>query len=465
VNHETFRREAHAMVDWMADYLAEVERRPIVPATKPGEIRAQLPAAPPDGPEPFERIRADVDRMVMPGLTHWAHPGFFGYFPANHSPPSILAEMMTAALGVQAMSWQTSPAATELEQTVMDWLRQMIGLPEAFTGVIQDYASTSTLVSLITGRDRCRSDLDRAVVYLSTETHASVAKGARLAGFLPERIRLVPVDERFAMRAEALRDAVAADRAAGLRPAVVVGTSGTTSSTAIDPLRAIGEIARDEDLWFHVDAAFAGSAAIVPELRWVLDGAELADSVVMNPHKWLLVNFDCSAYFVRDPQALLRSFSTAPEYLKTKYDAQVVNYRDWGVPLGRRFRALKVWFVIRSYGVEGLRAMIREHVRLGHRFADWVTADPEMELLAPAPIGLVCFRWRPAGVAEGDLDRLNEKLLERINGFGDVFLTHTSLGGRFTIRLALGHLSTTEAVVTRVWERVTAARRELAAAR
>jgi aromatic-L-amino-acid decarboxylase len=463
VDLDEFRREAHAMVDWMADYLRDVETRPIVPATTPGQVRAALPTAPPEAAEPFERIRADVDTIIMPGLTHWAHPGFFGYFPANHSPPSILAEMMTATLGVQCMSWQTSPAATELEQVVMDWLRQMLGLPSAFTGVIQDYASTSTLVSLVTARDRVRDALDRAVVYLSTETHSSVAKGARLAGFRPELVRMVPVDDRFAMRPDLLETMIATDRAAGLVPCAVVGTAGTTSSTAIDPLPELGRIARREGLWFHVDAAFAGSAAIVPELRWVLAGAEQADSIVMNPHKWLLVNFDCSAYFVRDPEALVRSFSTSPEYLKTRYDSQVVNYRDWGVPLGRRFRALKLWFVIRSYGVEGLRTMIREHVRLGLLFADWVTADPELELMAPAPVGLVCFRWRPAGRTEAELDGLNQRLMERINAPGDVFLTHTSLGGRYTIRLALGHLSTTEAVVRRVWDRLTAARAALRA--
>lgn len=457
---EQFRREAHRLVDWMADYLRDVGSERVVPPTEPGQVRAALPSAPPEVGEPFERIRADFDRLIYPGLTHWAHPGFFGYFPANHSPPSILAEMMTATLGTLTMSWQTSPAATELEQVVMDWLRQMIGLPASFTGVIQDYASTSTLVSLITARDRVRDDLDRAVLYLSTEAHSSVAKGGRLAGFRPELVRAVPVDQRYALRPEAFATMIAEDRARGLVPTAVVATVGTTSSTALDPLRPIGEIARREGLWFHVDAAFGGSAAIVPEMRWIVDGIELADSVVMNPHKWILVNVDCSAYFIRDVEALLRSFSTSPAYLKTKYDSAVVNYRDWGIPLGRRFRALKLWFVIRSYGVEGLRAMIREHIRLGALFASWVAEDPEFELMAPAPIGLVCFRWRPPGkqMTEEGLDRANQALLERINAVGDVFLTHTLLGGRFTIRLALGHLSTTEAVVRRVWERVRGAR-------
>jgi len=452
---DEFRRHAHALADWMADYLDQVGRERIVPDVRPGDVRRSLPPSPPADPEPFEAIRTDFERIVYPGITHWAHPGFFGYFPANHSPPSILAEMLTATLGVQCMSWQTSPAATELEQVVMDWLRQMLGLPAGFTGVIQDTASTSTLVALITARDRVRDDLDRSTVYLSGEAHSSVAKDARLAGFRPDRLRLVPADSAYAMRPDALEAMIAADREAGLVPAAVVATVGTTSSTGIDPLAAIGAITSREGVWLHVDAAFAGSAAIVPELRWLLDGVEHADSLVMNPHKWLLVNFDCSAYFVRDPDALLHSFGTSPEYLKTRYDAEVVDYRDWRVPLGRRFRALKLWFVIRSYGVEGLRAMIRSHVALATEFAGWVEAHPELELMAPAPVGLVCFRSRarPDEAPEAT-DARNRLLLERINEPGDVFLTHTVLAGRFTLRLALGHLSTTEAVIGMVRRRI-----------
>lgn len=456
MDHEEFRRAAHQAADWMADYLRDVGERRVVADVRPGQVKAALPAAPPVAGEPFETIRADLDRIIMPGMTHWGHPGFLGYFPANHSPPSILAEMYVAAMGAQCMSWQTSPAATELEQVVMEWLHGMLGLPAGWTGVIQDYASTSTLVALITARDRVRDRLDRATVYFSSEAHSSVAKGARLAGFRPELFRVVPVDQRFAMDPAALARQLADDRAAGLVPAAVVVSLGTTSSTAFDPLPAIGPIARAAGAWIHVDAAFAGSAAIVPELRWILAGIEEADSLVFNPHKWLLTNHDCSVYFVRDPGQLLRSFSASAEYLKTRYDATVVNYRDWGVPLGRRFRALKLWFVIRSYGVAGLQALVREHVRLGRLFADWVEADPDFELLAPAPVGLVCFRWRPAG---GDLDpealdHANRALLERINAPGDLFLTHTALAGRFTIRLALGHLSTTEDLVARVWARV-----------
>ncbi len=453
---EQFRLEAHRLADWMTDYLETVGDRRIVPLVEPGDIRRALPTAPPDRPEPFERIRADVDGVVLPGMTHWGHPGFFGYFPSNHSPPSILAEMMMAAIGAQCMSWQTSPAGTEVEQVVMDWLRQMLGLPDTFTGVIQDYASSSTLVALITARDRHRDGLDRATVYTSREAHSSVAKGARLAGYRPDLIRAIPVDSAFAMRVDALEEAIRADRAAGLVPSVIIVTRGTTSTTGFDSIRDVAPIAQRESAWLHVDAAFAGSAAVAPELRWVLDGVELADSLVVNPHKWLLVNHDFSAYFVRDPAALVRSMATSPEYLKTKYDAEVVNYRDWGIPLGRRFRALKLWFVIRSYGVEGLQAMIREHVRLGTLFADWVDAHAALELAAPAPVGLICFRWRPTDrtLSEDELNQANRLLLERINAQGDLFLTHTVLDGRFIIRLALGHLSTDEAIVRRVWDRV-----------
>ncbi len=453
---EQFRLEAHRLADWMTDYLATVGDRRIVPLVEPGDVRQALPSAPPEAPEPFAQIREDVDRVVLPGMTHWGHPGFFGYFPSNHSPPSILAEMMMAAIGAQCMSWQTSPAGTEVEQVVMDWLRQMLGLPDSFTGVIQDYASSSTLVALITARDRRREDLDRATVYTSREAHSSVAKGARLAGYRPELIRAIPVDRNFAMRIDALEAAIRDDRAAGLVPSVIIATRGTTSTTGFDSIPDIAPIAEREGAWLHVDAAFAGSAAVVPEFRWVLDGVEHADSLVVNPHKWLLVNHDFSAYFVRDPEALVRSMGTSPEYLKTKHDAEVVNYRDWGIPLGRRFRALKLWFVIRSYGVEGLRAMIREHVRLGLLFAEWVDAHPALELAAPAPVGLVCFRWRPSGrtLTQEQLNDANRLLLERVNAEGDLFLTHTVLDGQYTLRLALGHLSTDEAIVRRVWERV-----------
>ena len=452
---ESFRAQAHRLVDWMADYLAQVGEYPVQPNREPGEVRSRIPNSPPQAPEPFERIVADFEQVILPGLTHWGHPGFFGYFPANTSPPSILAEMLTATIGAQCMSWNTSPAATELEQVMMEWLRQMLGLPESFIGVIQDTASTATLVALITARDAkvrrsgsaVEGRIDRLTVYTSSEANSSVPKGARLAGFKPELIRLVETDEHAAMSMAALETAVAQDKAAGLTPACVVATVGTTGSTAIDPVPAIAAICRRERIWLHVDAAFAGSAAILPEMRWILDGAEQADSLVFNPHKWLLVNFDCSAYFVRDRAALLRSFGASAEILKASHDDAVVNYRDWGIQLGRRFRALKLWFVIRSYGVEGLQALLREHIRLGKQFAAWVDAHPGFERIGEAPLATVCFRQRGA-----DADALNQRLLARLNATGRIFLTGTRLKSKYVLRLALGHLTTTEADVRGAWE-------------
>ncbi len=461
---DEFRRHAHALVDWMADYLRDVGTLPITPDVAPGHIRERLPAVPPLDAEPFEALFDDFRSIVVPGMTHWNHPGWFAYFPCNNSPPSILGEMLTATIGAQGMSWATSPAATELEQVVMGWLRQMIGLPDGFTGVIQDTASTATLVALLTARERAtggRSGMDGLpadgtplTVYASREAHSSVDKGVKLAGYGLERLRHIETDDALALRPDALAAAMAADRAAGFRPACVVATVGTTSSTAIDPLRPIAELCRRHNAWLHVDAAYAGAAAIVPELRPLFDGMEQADSVVFNPHKWLLTNFDCTAYFVRDPGALLATFQTAPEYLRTAYDDDVVNFRDWGIQLGRRFRALKLWFVIRSYGVEGLRALIRRHVALARELAGWIEADPEFELMAPVPFGLVCFRWRPAGRTEDQLDALNARLLAAVNAGRRRHLTHTRLGGRYVIRLVVGQRTTEREDVVAAWEAV-----------
>jgi aromatic-L-amino-acid decarboxylase len=367
--------------------------------------------------------------------------------------------MLTATLGAQCMSWQTSPAATELEQVMMEWLRGMLGLPGGFTGVIQDTASTATLVAMLTARERAGGAPGGMTVYASTEAHSSVSKGVKLAGIGVERLRTIPADAAFAMRPDLLEQAIAADLAAGLAPVCVVATAGTTSSTGIDPLRAIGEICRRHGIWLHVDAAYAGAAAILPERRALFDGVELADSFVFNPHKWLLTNFDCSAYFVRDVPALLRTFAASPAYLQTAHDPEVVNFRDWGIQLGRRFRALKLWFVIRSYGVEGLRAMLRRHIALAAEFRSWVEAEPGFVVAAPSPFGLVCFRHAPPGLgADGSsLDAGNRELLERVNAAGDVYLTHTVLGGRYTLRLAVGQWQTERADVLRAWERIRAA--------
>jgi aromatic-L-amino-acid decarboxylase len=461
---ELFRRQAHEIVDWMAEYLARVGELRVQPDVSPGSIRVRLPVVPPTDPEPMDRILADFRDLIMPGMTHWNHPGFFGFFPANTSPPSILAEMLTATLGAQCMSWSTSPAATELEQVTMEWLAWMLKLPAGFTGVIQDTASAATLVALITARDRfTKAENPRRIedltVYTSPEANSSVAKGARLAGFLPDRIRFVEADEGFAMRPDTLADMMAEDREAGLLPAAVVATVGTTSSASVDPLPEICRVCDAaghgaQRPWVHVDAAFAGSAAILPEMRWILEDVERADSMVFNPHKWLLVNFDCSAYFVRDVPALLRSFSASAHYLRSPHQGEVPDYRDWGIPLGRRFRALKLWFVLRSYGVAALQSMLREHIRLGELFAGWVDDAPEFERLATARFGLVCFRQHPAGEDEAALDARNEALLKRLNASGKIMLTPTRLGGRYCIRLSVGHLTTTEDDVRAAWNLV-----------
>jgi aromatic-L-amino-acid decarboxylase len=469
MDSEEFRRQAHVVVDWMADYLRDVRTLPVTPAVAPGDVRRQVPPSPPLDPEPFDALLDDFRRIVVPGMTHWNHPGWFAYFPCNNSPPSILGEMLTAAMGAQGMSWVTSPAATELEQVVMDWLRQMMDLPAGFVGVIQDTASTATLVALLSARERATGGRAGAAgmggepphaVYASREAHSSVDKAVKLAGYGLDRLRRIETDDVFALRPEALAQAIEADRAAGVRPACVVASVGTTSSTAIDPLRAVAELARRAGAWLHVDAAYAGSAAIVPELRPLFDGIEAADSVVVNPHKWLLTNFDCTAYFVRDPAALLSTFQATPEYLRTAYDAEAVNFRDWGIQLGRRFRALKLWFVIRSYGVEGLRAMIRSHVALAQELAGWIGEEDDFELLAPVPFGLVCFRYRPPGLSEEALDAVNARLLAAVNATRERHLTHTRLNGRYAIRLVVGQRTTGREDVLAAWEAVRRAARE-----
>ena len=388
-------------------------------------------------------------------MTHWGHPGWFAYFPSNSSPPSVLGELLSAGLGAQCMSWETSPAATELEQTVMDWYRQLLRLPEGFTGVIQDTASSATLVAFLTAREHAGVDPRRLVAYWSSEAHSSIPKAARIAGIAIAQRRIVPVDRDFAMQPDVLAQMTAADRAQGLVPGIVVATMGTTSSTACDPLRQIGEIAQQAGAWYHIDAAYGGSAAIVPEVRPRLDGVELADSMVTNPHKWLLTNFDCSAYFVRDVNALLQTFSILPEYLRTRHDADsaAVNFRDWGIPLGRRFRALKLWFVLRSYGAEAIRTMIRGHIQLGHDLAGWVDAEPGFERLAPAPLGLVCLRHVPPALAgdETALAAHNAALIARVNAGGTVHLTHTTLAGKYAIRVAIGSFRTERRHVAEVW--------------
>ncbi|MBD3401996.1 aspartate aminotransferase family protein [candidate division GN15 bacterium] len=459
---DEFRRQAHQLVDWIADYIDSVRDYPVRAQVQPNDIITQLPETPPTEEESFERIFEDFRSIILPGMTHWQHPRFHAYFPANSSPPSQLAEMLMSALGAQCMSWVTSPAATELEEVTMRWLRQMIGLPDEFVGVIQDTASTATLCSLLTARERASdfkinergfSEQDRYTIYCSTETHSSIEKAVKIAGIGRSSLRKIAVDENFALRADMLERAIEADRDAGLKPLAVVAALGTTGSTAVDPIRAIGEICRQHRLWYHIDAAYAGTALLLDEMRWMSDGVELADTFVFNPHKWMLTNFDCSAYFVRDPAALVQTFEILPEYLRTAETDRVNNYRDWGIQLGRRFRALKLWFVIRSYGVNGLRAMVRNHIEMAQSLRTVIAADDAFEMMAPSPVNLLCFRYHPVGVDDPkELDRLNERLLESINATGRAYLTHTRLSDRYTIRMVIGARAVSRDDVMATWE-------------
>jgi len=469
MNDQDFRKFGHEFVDWVAEYLENAGKYPVRSVVRPGEIKGKLPPGPPSGPESMESIFRDFQEIIMPGITHWQHPGWFAYFPANNSPASVLAELLTAGLGAQCMVWQTSPAAAELEEVVLGWVRDMLGLPKGWSGVIQDSASTATLCALLTAREKATNFRtndrgllpERLAVYATAETHSSVEKGVKIAGYGKENLRLIPMDSHFTMIPEALEKAVRGDLAAGWKPACAVATVGTTSSGAVDPLGPIGRICREHGLWFHVDAAYAGTAAVCPEKRWILDGVEQADSFVFNPHKWMLTNFDCTAYFVKDPGSLVRTFEIHPEYLKTGVDAEVRNYRDWGIQLGRRFRALKLWFVLRSYGVEGIRSMVREHIRLAGLFQEWLEAHPDFEILAPVHLSLVCFRMND-GRPEAELNALNKELLDRVNAGGKVFMTHTKLGGRFAIRLVVGQRTTAESHVREAWETILAESRKLA---
>jgi aromatic-L-amino-acid decarboxylase len=467
---EEFRRHGHAVVDWVADYWASLERRPVTPAVRPGEIAAKLPATAPERGEGFEAILADLDGIVAPGLTHWQHPGFFAYFPANTSGPSVLGDLVSAGVGVQGMLWSTGPACTELETVILDWLADLLDLPAAFRstgpggGVIQDSASSATLVATLAalhrasrGTWRSKGVHQRFTIYTSTQGHSSIEKAARIAGIGDDAVRTVDVDsETLAMRADALRARIAADRVAGATPAMVVATIGTTSTTAIDPLPAIAEICREYGVWLHVDAAYAGAAAVCPELRGTHAGVEHADSYCFDPHKWLLTGFDCDAFFVANRAELIEALTVMPEFLRNAAteSGAVIDYRDWQVPLGRRFRALKLWFVLRWYGAAGLRAHIRGAVALAAEFAEWVREDDRFELVAPYPFSLVCFR-----LASTDPD--NEELLRRVNASGEFFLTHTRVRGRFVLRLVIGAPMTERRHVEAAWHLVQHATTEI----
>jgi aromatic-L-amino-acid decarboxylase len=461
---DDFRRHGHEVIDWIADYYSRIESFPVLSQVKPGEVRSSLsPHAPVQG-ESFAAMLKDVEEKILPGITHWQSPNFYAFFPGNGSGPGVLGDLLSSGLGVQGMLWATSPACTELETLVLDWLVPALGLPEKFLststggGVIQDTASSATLCAILAARERATNFLSnregcrgKLVAYTSSQAHSSVEKAIQIAGIGRENLRLIEVDEKFAMKSAALAAAIEKDKQAGLTPFFVCATVGTTSSNAIDPVLQIGEICRRENIWLHVDAAMSGTAAMCPEFRHIHNGVERADSYCFNPHKWMFTNFDCDCFYVADRKALIQTLSVLPEYLKNKAteSGAVIDYRDWQIPLGRRFRSLKLWFVLRYYGIEGLQFHIREHVRIAQQFAEWVCGDERFEIAAPAPLNLVCFRLR-AG------DWANQKLMDALNRSGELYLTHTKLDSKLTLRLCVGQTNTTARHVENAWKRIKA---------
>jgi aromatic-L-amino-acid decarboxylase len=457
-----FRKYAHQFADWMADYLENIENLPVKANTEPGAIYRQVKDSPPKEGETMDQIFDDFRKIILPGMTHWQSPNFFAYFPANSSYASILAEMLTATMGAQCMKWETSPAAAELEEKVMNWLKEMTGLPKHFQGVIQDTASTATLVAILSARekhseyqanDKGLKWCDDFRVYCSGETHSSIEKAVRIAGLGRRNLVKVPVDSHYRMNPLALKQAIEADVKINHRPICVVATLGTTGSTAVDQLEEIAGICTRYDIWLHVDAAYAGSALILPEYRWMIQGIEYADSFVFNPHKWLFTNFDCSAYFVKDKYALLRTLQIVPEYLRTQQQGKVNDYCDWGIQLGRRFRALKLWFVIRNYGVRALQEKLRQHIGLAKDLESKMTADGRFEIMAPVNFNLVCFRFKPRGIEDPDLlDNINEILLKTLNRTGKLYLSHTRLNGRYVLRLVAANTFLEQRHIDQAWK-------------
>jgi aromatic-L-amino-acid/L-tryptophan decarboxylase len=458
---EEFRTYGHQLIDWLADYRTTLADRPVMAQVQPREITAQLPATPPDQPEPFSNMLADLDTLVLPGLSHWQHPRFFGYFPSNGLLAGVLGDIASTGLGVLGLAWQSSPAITEVEDVVLDWVRQMTGLSTAWHGVIQDTASTSTLVALITARERITNyALSRGglqaeprplAIYVSAQSHSSVDKAALLAGFGRENLRLVPCDENYSMRADALDAMIQQDLAAGMLPCAIVATVGSTAVTAIDPIADLAAVAQRHNLWLHVDAAMAGSAMILPECRWMWEGIEAADSLVINAHKWLGVPFDCSLYYVRDPEHLVRVMSTNPSFLQSSVDGQVRNLRDWGIPLGRRFRALKLWFLIREQGVSGLQARLRRDLENARYLAAEVAATPDWHVVAPVNLQTVCIRHQPASLEGDALDAHTRAWAEAINRSGEAYLTPATLDGRWMVRISVGAIDTEAADIAAAW--------------
>ena len=458
---EEFRREAHRLVDWIADYRAGIEARPVMAQVEPGDIKQLLPKSAPEKPEGFDAIFADIDRVVAPGLSHFQHPSFYGYFPANADLAAVLGDFLGSGLGVIGLTWQSSPALTEIEEVTCDWLRQLSALSDRWKGVIQDTASTSTLVALISAREKisdyalARGGLQASeapmTVYVSAQAHSSVDKAATLAGFGMANLRHIETDGDFGMRPEPLRAAIEQDKAAGLKPCAIVATVGTTATTAVDPLQPIGKIAKEFGLWLHVDAAMAGSAMLLPECRWMFDGIEMADSLVTNPHKWLAASFDCSMYLVQDPEHLIRVMSTNPSYLQSSVDGRVANLRDWGIPLGRRFRALKLWFLLRGNGAEAIRARLRRDMENARWLADEARKTTNWKVLAPVHLQTVCLRHEPPGLSGEALDQHTQAWAEAVNQSGEAYVTPATLDGRWMVRVSIGSLTTERDHVADLW--------------
>ena len=475
---EEFRRYGHELIDWIAGYNERIEELPVLSQIEPGDLKAQLPSAPPEHGQPMPDIIADIDRLIVPALTHWSHPSFFAYFATSTSAPGIFGELLSAAFDVKSMLWRTSPAATELEEVTLDWLRQMMGLDAGMSGFIYDTASVSSMHAIAAAREGVemrireegmsgRTDLPLLRVYASEQAHSSIDKGIITLGLGQRSLRKIPVDAQFRMIPEALAEAIAEDKGNGVLPFCIVATVGTTSTSSIDPVADIVPIGEEHAMWVHVDAAYGGSAAIVPEMRHILAGCQRADSLVLNPHKWLFTPFDCSVLYCRHLDLLRRAFSLVPEYLRTPEQEKVRSGSDYGVQLGRRFRALKLWMIIRYFGHEGLAARIREHCRLAQLFASWVEASPDWELMAPTPFALVCFRARASVAVEIEdarakrLDALNEAIMHGVNAGGKAFLSHTKLNDKLTLRLSIGNIRTTENHVKQVWELLNAQLKKL----
>lgn len=460
---EEFRKAGYQLVDWITDYLTEIEKQPPLSQVKPGDIKRRIPQIPPQNGEDIENILMDVDKILMDGITHWNHPGFMAYFNSTSSGPGILAELLTSALSVNGMLWKTSPSFTELENVMMNWFRQMIGLPQNYWGIIYDTASTSTMHAIASAREQLnlgfrekgmtgRNDVPQLCLYCSEQAHSSIEKAAVTLGIGLEGVRKIPVNEKFEMIPEQLEQSISEDIKNGCKPFCVVATVGTTSTTSIDPVKETAAICEKYNLWLHIDSAYAGVTAMIPEMKWITEGWEKADSIVINPHKWMFTPMDLSVYFTRKPEILKRAFSLVPEYLKTKQDNEVENLMDYGIQLGRRFRSLKLWFIIRYFGVDGLANRIKHHIALANEFAGWIDDDKDFELLAPVPFSTVCFRYNPGSIPEDELNQMNENLLENINNSGKLFLSHTKLNNIFGIRLSIGSIRHEKRHITEAWD-------------